>query len=102
MPLVHVTDPDDPRLADYRNLKEHELRYRAGVFVAEGPTVVQALLRSTLRTRSVLLEENQVGRFAAALAGLPSDVPIFVARGELVRAVVGFQFHRGCLAIGER
>src|SRR5215468_5916598 len=102
MPLVHVTDPDDPRLADYQNLKDHELRYRAGVFVAEGPTVVQALLRSPLRTRSVLLEENQVGRFADALAGLAADVPIFVARGELVRAVVGFQFHRGCLAIGER
>src|SRR5262245_690413 len=102
MPLVHITDPDDPRLADYRNLKDHELRYRAGVFVAEGPTVVQALVRGPLRTRSVLLEENQVGRFADTLAGLSAAVPVFVTRGELVRAVVGFQFHRGCLAIGER
>src|SRR5262245_44771019 len=102
MPLVHITDPDDPRLADYRNLKDHELRYRAGVFVAEGPTVVQALVRGPLRTRSVLLEENQVGRFADTLAGLSAAVPVFVTHGELVRAVVGFQFHRGCLAIGER
>ena len=39
----------------------------------------------------------------AGLAGaLPDGVTVYVARGDVIRTVVGYPFHRGCLAIGER
>jgi len=42
---------------------------------------------------------------ASALAGLAlerSTVPVYVARPETLQRIVGFHFHRGCLAAGER
>lgn len=101
--IEQIVEADDPRLADYRHLKDPELRRRAGLFVAEGPTVVRALFASTrLRTRSVLLDETGLRQFAADLDRLGAEVRVFLAPGELVRTIVGFPFHRGCLAVGER
>ena len=43
--LVEVTDPDDPRLADYRDLRDVQLRRSLeaehGLFLAEGEKVVR-------------------------------------------------------------
>ena len=43
--LVAVADPDDPRLADYRDLRDVELRKHLeaehGLFLAEGEKVVR-------------------------------------------------------------
>ena len=55
--LVAVTSADDPRLADYRDLRDVELRKhveaRHGLFLAEGEKVVRARSRpATRRGRS--------------------------------------------------
>ena len=43
--LVEIADPDDPRLADYRDLRDVELRKHLeaehGLFLAEGEKVVR-------------------------------------------------------------
>ena len=61
---ILVTDVDDPRLVDYRSLKDTELRKRyenqAGVFIAEGPNVVLELLSSRFPTRSLLLSPEMI------------------------------------------
>lgn len=98
-----VVEPDDPRLADYRDLRDGARRERAGTFVAEGPTVVRALLASPrLRTRSVLVSAAGRAHLADVLDPLGREVPVYVVPDALIRAVVGFAFHRGCLAVGER
>ena len=99
--VVLVTDPDDPRVADYRNIPDPALLQERRVFVAEGRHVVRRLLATNwLVTRSVMVT-------AAALDalgdGIDRDaVPIFVVPQAVMNMVTGFNIHRGCLAIGER
>jgi len=100
MPIEAIDDPADPRVADYRALQDAGLRRRRGLFVAESRAVVRALLASPrFRTRSVLLTAPALESLRDAL---PAHVPVYLTSHEVARAVVGFDFHRGCVALGER
>jgi tRNA G18 (ribose-2'-O)-methylase SpoU len=99
VPVSFVTDPHDPRLDDYRQLKERRLEQEGGRFVAESEVVVRKLLSSGLRVHSVLVTAP---RLHALEDVLPDDVPVLVAPQEVVDQVAGFHVHRGCLAVGER
>jgi tRNA G18 (ribose-2'-O)-methylase SpoU len=94
-----VTDPLDPRLDDYRQLKERRLNEEGGRFVAESEMVVRKLLASRLRVCSVLVTASRLHTLEAVLR---DDVPVLVAPQALLDQVAGFHVHRGCLAIGER
>ena len=101
MLIETIDDPADPRVADYRALQDAELRRRRGLFVAESRAVVRSLLASSrFRTRSVLLTASALDSLREALRA--ADVPVYLASHEVARAVVGFDFHRGCVALGER
>ena len=101
---VIVDDPGDPRLADYVGLSDAALRRRVelgqGVFIAEGELVIRQLLASPYAVRSVLLTPTRHRHLASALAGL--DVPVFVAPPPVLRAVAGFNLHRGAVAAAAR
>ena len=72
MGVERVRDADDPRLADYRELRDGERRRRAGTFVAESRQVVRRLLGSGFRARSVLATEAAAADLRDVLAdGLP-------------------------------
>ena len=103
MPIEPIDDPADPRVADYRDIKDAELRRRRGLFVAESRAVVRRLLTSArLRPRSVLLTAPALESLGSALHGADASVPVYLASPEVARAVVGFNFHHGCLALGDR
>jgi tRNA G18 (ribose-2'-O)-methylase SpoU len=93
-----VTDPADPRLGDYRDLRDRHLNEEGGKFVAESELVVRKLLASRLRVHSVLVTAPRL----KALEDVLGEVETLVAPQELVDNVAGFHVHRGCLAIGER
>lgn len=100
MRVERIDDPADPRLDDYRDLRAADHR-RRGLFVAESLTVVRRLLGAgRYRARSILA----TGPALAALGDVaaPPALPAYTASSALVRQVVGFRFHRGALAIGER
>jgi len=99
LPPVEVRDPDDPRLADYRRLKERHLNAEGGRFVAESERVVRRLVESGLSVHSVLLTPPRLATLGDALAG---PYPVFVASQAVLDEIAGFHVHRGCLAIGER
>ena len=99
MEVERVCEVDDPRLADYRELRDGERRRREGTFIAESPQVVRRLLGSRFRARSVLATEAAAADLGDVLA---DGLPVYVAPKETIRRVVGFKFHRGCLAVGER
>ncbi|MBK7952458.1 MAG: RNA methyltransferase [Deltaproteobacteria bacterium] len=89
----------DPRLADYRNLKDAALLRDRGRFVVEGRANLLVLLeRSHMRPESILLSEAAFGALGADLARLAGGVPIFVADQSVLDGVVGFSVHRGALA----
>ena len=99
---VAVDNLDDPRVAEYRDIPDPQFLRRRGLFVAEGREVVRRLLRNDrLRTRSLLVTPTALASLEGDLAGREA-VPIHVAPLEMLKDIVGFNIHRGCLALGER
>ena len=107
-PRIDVSDANDPRLADYRALKERHLNAEGGRFVAESERVVLRLLASELPVHSVLVTAARASAVEAALAAADATgrtraaMPLYVASQPVLDAIAGFHVHRGCLAIGER
>jgi tRNA G18 (ribose-2'-O)-methylase SpoU len=94
-----VTDLEDPRLDDYRNLKDATLEGARGRFIVEGRGTLRVLLsRSHFRPDSILLNERSFAALEADLAEFEPDCPIYVGGQPLLDRVVGFPIHRGCLA----
>jgi tRNA G18 (ribose-2'-O)-methylase SpoU len=104
MRVVPVTDPEDPRLADYRDLRDVALRRlleaEHGLFIAEGATVLRRALTAGYEPRSVLLTQAWLEDLADLLE--PVDVPCFLADERLTAQVAGFHVHRGALAAMHR
>jgi len=101
VPTIAVDSLDDPRVAAYRDLQDATLRERHGLFVAEGQHMVRRLVAGgRFRPRSVLLTAAALEPLAALLATV--DAPVFVAAPAVLRGVVGFDFHHGCVGLGER
>ena len=100
---IRIEDPDDPRIADYRQVRERDLVGREGRFVAEGVVVVEKLIAAGRHPlRSVLVAEKRLEGLKDRLAGLSNAVPVYAASQEVMDAIVGFPIHRGVLAVGER
>ncbi len=103
MLVERIDDPSDPRLADYRDLKDADLRLRQGLFIAESREVVRRLLSGgRFRTRSVLLTPPGLEGLRDVLEAARPGIRILQTGQDIVRAIVGYNFHRGCLAVGER
>ena len=110
-----------PGLAPYLDLKSVVTRSRelAGlhdVFLAESELTVRQLLASPCGVQSVLASTHQWKKLeaavreraakdsaAASLAGAVEPVlRVYLAPEEVLQSIVGFAFHRGVLAAGER
>jgi tRNA G18 (ribose-2'-O)-methylase SpoU len=97
-----ITDAEDPRIADYRDVRERDLVGRRGLFVAEGAVVLRGLLESPFaRPRSILVAEARLPSLSDLLARVPPGTPVFVASQVVMDTIVGFPIHRGILALGE-
>lgn len=92
---------DDPRIHIYGYARDPQLLQTHGVFIAESRAVVQALLESKYETHSVLATETALVSLASHLAARPT-FPVYVGEATLLRQIVGFALHRGCLAAGIR
>lgn len=101
MGIVDVNDPADPRIADYRNLRDVRLRRQEqGLFMAEGMAVVRRAQAAGCRARSALVSADRP-EDAAQLAQL-LEAPVYVASAQVVEGVAGFDVHRGVLAAMHR
>ena len=99
--VLTIEDPEDPRLADYREIRDAERRRRDGTFIAEGRQVVRRLLSAgRYRVRSALVTPPALHALGEVLGA--AGVPTYLVRQDIVEAVVGMEFHHGCLAAGER
>jgi tRNA G18 (ribose-2'-O)-methylase SpoU len=97
-----VEDAADPRIASFHDARDGELRRREGLFLAEGRLLVRRLLAARrFAVRSLLLTLPALHDLDDLLARRDST-PAYVASAETIRAIVGFKFHRGCLALGVR
>src|SRR3990170_4463132 len=98
--FVEIEDAADPRLADYRDLRDVELRKHLegeqGLFLAEGEKVVRRAVTAGYAPRSFLMAPRWLDGLADVLA--TSDAPCFVLSEQLAEEVTGFHVHRGALA----
>ena len=101
MAIVRIDDTNDQRLGDYRNIPDRDLLARRGIFVAEGRLVVRRLLESPWPTRSVMVTDTAVASIRDLLDRRPT-LSVYCVPQSVMNSVVGFDIHRGCLAIGER
>jgi len=102
VPILPVSDPDDPRIHDYRNIPDPELVARGGIFIAEGRLVVQRLIEaSRFRARSAMVTEAAFVQMRDLFARSPA-LPVYIVSQSVMNGITGFNMHRGCLAIGER
>ncbi|SFK39687.1 tRNA G18 (ribose-2'-O)-methylase SpoU [Streptosporangium canum] len=94
----------DPRLADYANLRDVELRKSLeaehGLFIAEGEKVIRRAVAAGYPVRSVLLTRRWADPLADLLDGLGDRV--YVVDDDVMEAIAGFPVHRGALAAMER
>ncbi|MBL8991612.1 MAG: RNA methyltransferase [Phycisphaerae bacterium] len=116
MRCIRVESLEDPRLDDYRAIKERQLlpafSWAAqrrpdpeapwGKFMAEGEVVLHRLVRSTCRTLSVLVTPTRLNAAEADLALLPPDTPVFVIEPAHLEPLTGFSLHRGLIAVAAR
>jgi tRNA G18 (ribose-2'-O)-methylase SpoU len=101
--LLPIHSPDDPRVADYRAIPEPDLLRTRGLFVAEGRLVVRRLLASQrFRARSLLVNASALDSLRDVFDAEASPLDVFVGATETLVEIAGFNFHRGCLALGER
>lgn len=98
--LVEITSAEDPRLADYRDLRDVELRKNLeaehGLFLAEGEKVVRRAVEAGYDARSFLMAPRWLDGLADVLDR--SDAPCYVIDEALAEEVTGFHVHRGALA----
>ncbi len=102
MRVERVEHVDDPRLGDYRDLRDPSLRADSDLFLAESRLGVRRLLVSRFRPRSVFLTESALRALRGGLESLGDDTPVYLAAREVLSRVAGYPVHRGCLAAAER
>jgi tRNA G18 (ribose-2'-O)-methylase SpoU len=103
MRLEPIEQLDDPRIAIYRNVKDAALRDARGLFVVESRLCVRRLISvSRFSVCSVLVTETALGALGDVLSQLDEEVPIYVAASSLLEELVGYNLHRGCIALARR
>ncbi len=116
MPAIQIQSLSDPRLHDYVTVKERQLHHDFrpnpspsgeaeapyGKFMAEGDVVFHNLLASRYRVLSVLCTPTRFEHLAPHFATLDPATPIFILPAERMLELVGFNLHRGLLAIAAR
>lgn len=101
MQVIEVDDATDPRLDDFRNLMDADVRPdRRGIVIAEGVNVVARLAASPYAVRAVFGVSQRIEALRPVLD--PLDVPVYVGDKWLLSDVVGFRVTRGVLAAADR
>jgi tRNA G18 (ribose-2'-O)-methylase SpoU len=97
---VEISDPADPRLDDYRSLRDVQLREsleaQHGLFLAEGAKVVRRAAAAGFPVRSFLMAPRWLDSLEDVIEG--TDAPCYVLSEALAEQVTGFHVHRGALA----
>jgi tRNA G18 (ribose-2'-O)-methylase SpoU len=97
---VPITDPGDPRVADYIRLTDVHLRRSLeaehGLFIAEGEKVIRRAIAAGYPVRSLLVADDKLATISDAAAAC--SAPLYVLPAAAVRELTGFRVHRGALA----
>jgi tRNA G18 (ribose-2'-O)-methylase SpoU len=102
--VCDITDPDDPRVDDFRDLnsvdRRPDLPTGKALVIAEGVLVVQRMLASRFRPLAFFGTDRRLTELRGDLAG--NGAPYYRASAEVMALAVGFHLNRGVLAAARR
>jgi tRNA G18 (ribose-2'-O)-methylase SpoU len=102
--LITISDPADPRLADYVGLTDVHLRRSLevahGLFIAEGEKVIRRAVAAGYPVRSLLVADEKLATIADVAAA--AAAPVYVLPAAVVQDLTGYRVHRGALASMQR
>ncbi len=96
LPIVSL---EDPALAPYLTLRRSEEHERTGIFVAEGPKLIERVLAAGLTLESMLCTERWAEHFAPLLTRQAETLPLYVTDEKNLRQLVGYHLFNGVLAV---
>ena len=103
MPIIEITDFNDPQLDVYARLSEKQLSHYnepgLGLFIAESPKVIQRALDAGHRPLSFLVEDKHIGTQAADIIAQWPDLPVYTAQFDVLTQLTGFELTRGMLCV---
>ena len=100
--MIRISEVEDERLDDYRDLRDADLRGARKLFTVESERVLSRYLASDWSVESVLVESDVAKRLSESLESLENRVPVYVTEPGLLRSISGYGFHGGALALGRR
>ena len=101
-PIV-ISDPADPRLDDFRDLSDADVRPdRRGVVIGEGASVVARLLGSPYPVRAIVGVETKLAGLRAELSQSTWPDAVYQVDKWVLSEAVGFRVTRGVLASADR
>jgi tRNA G18 (ribose-2'-O)-methylase SpoU len=95
-----VTTLDDPRVDQYRSVRDADLRGRRHLCMVESEMVVRRLLTSGWKIHSLFLSPQKYERLAPHIQDVSLEV--YIADVSLMSNITGFHIHRGTLALVHR
>lgn len=103
--IIELSDPRDPRVSDYTNLTDVQLRKvrepAEGMYIAESSRVLRRALDAGHRPRSFFMARRWLEDLADVFAAYP-QVPVFVGAPGVLEEITGFHLHRGAMAAMQR
>jgi tRNA G18 (ribose-2'-O)-methylase SpoU len=111
MAVHHISDINHPHLAPYQQVRDRDAlgpNGRPGLFIGESAVVIGAMLRAGVDVLSILTSDRHMERAVAMVDGarpfrnnMP-DPEVLLVADDVLDATVGFNIHRGFLAVGRR
>lgn len=100
---IPVSEPEDPRLQPFMDIRERDLVGRQGRFIAEGEVVLRVLLEAPgFMVESILVSERVAEAGRDWFAFVPDTTPLLAVSDAAMERVAGFHVHRGILAVARR
>ncbi len=105
--VMELTDLDErEELQLYTSLNEAQLLHyyepNGGIFIAESPKVIERALDAGCQPISFLMEKKHVQTQGSEILERCPDVPVYVAKPEILAQVTGYQLTRGMLCAMKR
>ena len=104
--LIRVTDINAPELDSFVRLTGAQLRNKLepqkGIFIAESPTVIEVALNSGCEPIAILTDERLLNSGVRGIIDRCSDIPVYVAKSEVLSQITGYELTRGALCAMKR
>ncbi len=104
--LFNIESIEDKRLDIFFRLTGAQMRNKLepdkGIFIAESPMVIDVALKSGIKPIALLTESKLINSDVADIIMRCKDVPIYVAKRELLKQITGFELTRGALCAMQR